>query len=491
MGKAKKQCAGMLPALLLGILFFCSNALAQNLENLLEFRDSPHASDFKVPTQQWTLSEKQKVLQEFRLLYRYAPYLIHRATANGPIRLYRISNNTRSNQTSIIPDNIAYASASWEWRAVLFPDRYFDNYHQKRRSIFFVFTHEMVHLADAGAKLARSNEWNQLIGWRIKRFKQELQQRGITRYQAYQRKMSHLAKKYGLVTVYSSFSSHEALADYAAAIILAKASKSRLRIQVPDSIRHFINTHLLSSNYSHDQSIAHFTTGRHAIINKQYLQARQYLDTAINYSPNFASAYLARGFTWYYTKNYSNALSDFNRCIRLLPIDDPLTANAFLIRSRTFFRMKHYNNALRDVSKSIRVAPYNGKAYYLRGIIYNALKKDHDAYSSFSTALKYIPSHEPYRRFAMLYIGRSDVIKKNYGRAIQMLNKTIEQYPRLAKAYLYRGVAHLRQNSKHYATRDLQRAFALDPTLKRKHQHYLNTARGEQRDRGNAVFLLD
>ncbi|MEH2183547.1 tetratricopeptide repeat protein, partial [Nostoc sp.] len=86
---------------------------------------------------------------------------------------------------------------------------------------------------------------------------------------------------------------------------------------------------------------------------KQYTEALQDFDRAIELDPKYAWAIASRGETYHSIKQYTEALQDFNRAIEL----DPKLEWAIASRGETYHSIKQYTEALQDFNRAIELDP--------------------------------------------------------------------------------------------------------------------------------------
>ena len=100
------------------------------------------------------------------------------------------------------------------------------------------------------------------------------------------------------------------------------------------------------------------------------------LNRAIQLKSDYSEAYGNRGFTYFMAKNYSQAITDYNRAIAL----DPNKAQNYIYRSLYWRQFaKDNNRGLADLNKAIEVEPNNAHAYMNRASFYELDLKDYNA----------------------------------------------------------------------------------------------------------------
>jgi hypothetical protein len=119
----------------------------------------------------------------------------------------------------------------------------------------------------------------------------------------------------------------------------------------------------------------------------QYTDAKKaisYLGQAIKSDPKLAEAYNNRGNAYRETKQYANAIRDYNKAIAL-------NANfslAYTNRGNIYYDQRNYQGAIKDYNKSISLDPNDKLPYLNRGLAYHQLKRDDLACKDFETACK-------------------------------------------------------------------------------------------------------
>jgi len=117
-------------------------------------------------------------------------------------------------------------------------------------------------------------------------------------------------------------------------------------------------------------------------------------------SSNDAVAYNNRGFDYFQTGHYDQAISDFSKAIEI----NPRLAHAYNNRGAVYLYKSQYDQAISDLSKAIEINPRLAHAYNNRGWAY--------------------------------------VKKQQYDQAISDFSKTIEIDPGFVEAYFHRAVGY-------------------------------------------------
>ena len=115
---------------------------------------------------------------------------------------------------------------------------------------------------------------------------------------------------------------------------------------------------------------------------KNYSQAIEDYTKIIKLNPNYVWAYNNRGDTYYNLKNYSQAIEDDTQVIKL----DPNFAGAYYNRGVAYYNLKNYSQAIEDYTQSIKLNPKDAAAYYNRGIAYKEIGENEKAEKDFAKA---------------------------------------------------------------------------------------------------------
>lgn len=169
--------------------------------------------------------------------------------------------------------------------------------------------------------------------------------------------------------------------------------------------------------------------------------------TAEEYSKR-ASVYFNRG-------NFSQAVSDFSRAIKIKPD----LAQAFLNRGLSYLNQNMPDKAVADFNKAIELDPKSAEAYYIRGLSFANKGKAKEAISDYDKAIQLNP------QYLQAYLNRGFVNLNtgNLEKAIVDLDKVIKINPQVPAAFFLRGVAYTNKGNLDKALSDFDKAIDLNP----------------------------
>lgn len=168
---------------------------------------------------------------------------------------------------------------------------------------------------------------------------------------------------------------------------------------------------------------------------KEYDQAIEHNDIAINLNPNLYEAYNNRGLDYRFKGELSRAIDDYDKAIEL----SPRYAMAYCNRGVVYAHMSEFDRAIKDFNMAIQLDPKHVDAHNNRGNAYRA-KGEHDrAISDYGRAIQLDPNHVE----ALNNRGGAYGEKGCYERAIADFDQAIRIDPNSAEAYNNRGEASL------------------------------------------------
>jgi tetratricopeptide (TPR) repeat protein len=147
-----------------------------------------------------------------------------------------------------------------------------------------------------------------------------------------------------------------------------------------------------------------------------------------------ATDWFNKGYAFYESGNYKEALNAYNKAIQL----NPQYAGAYNNRGVVYSKSGNHQQALNDFNKAIQLNPQDAMAYYNRGLAYDGLGNHQQAINDFNKAIQLNPQYaEAYNNRGFAY-GRLG----NHQQALNDCNKAIQLNPQYAMAYFNRGLAY-------------------------------------------------
>jgi len=148
--------------------------------------------------------------------------------------------------------------------------------------------------------------------------------------------------------------------------------------------------------------------------------------------PNTAYDYSVRGNRYYGQQDYDRAIADYNNAIRI----DPNYANAYLMRGYSYHtragiksrnkadRLADVNNAIADLTQAIRLEPNNASAYRYRGYSYRLISDFDRAIADITQAIRLEPNADGYQYYCRGYIyaykGENDLAIRDFEAALRI-----------------------------------------------------------------------
>ncbi|MCD4678981.1 MAG: tetratricopeptide repeat protein [Bacteroidales bacterium] len=118
---------------------------------------------------------------------------------------------------------------------------------------------------------------------------------------------------------------------------------------------------------------------------KEYDKSIEYYTKTLEYEPDFTQAFQKRGIIYSNYKNdHKKAIADFKKVIENTPTDPEGLMNLAV----SFYKTQQYEKALEYAHRSVNVQPGNGKSYYVRSVIYQALGQNTDAQADMKHATR-------------------------------------------------------------------------------------------------------
>lgn len=160
-----------------------------------------------------------------------------------------------------------------------------------------------------------------------------------------------------------------------------------------------------------------------------------------------ASLYLLRGTLYSIVMNYNSALTDFSASL----MKEPDNVVALFNRAAARYKMVE---TIRDMDPE-SYAPMDGDLMGGRNLRHEVTVLDYDLVVK---DLERVAELEPDNEFAYYNLSLVYCQRKDFDKAIELLNKAVEVYDQFAEAYFNRGIIELYQGKEEDGVKDLSRA---------------------------------
>ena len=190
--------------------------------------------------------------------------------------------------------------------------------------------------------------------------------------------------------------------------------------------------------------------------NKNFEQAFELFNEAIQLNPNDYKGYYGRGTVNFDLRNYHQSIKDFDKAIQY----NPNIAGIYNNRGNVYFDALDFDKALEDYTKAIQLDSNLSFAYSNRGKTYMSLRKYDDAIVDLKTAIKIDPNCIPaYHNLANYY----DYVVFNGEEAIKNYSKAIQLEPDNFYTYYERGVCYYNLGNYEMAVNDFSILIQFEP----------------------------
>jgi tetratricopeptide (TPR) repeat protein len=198
---------------------------------------------------------------------------------------------------------------------------------------------------------------------------------------------------------------------------------------------------------------------------KQYQQIIELLPDATLSGQDDPELWRHRSDAWYFLDEYDKALKDLGHALTL----DPDDAWSYYSRGVIWFEKKDYYKAIADLTKFLQMEPYEDIGYSKRGDAWHTVKEFDKAILDYTMAIGIDPTVEYY------WFDRGDTIHdkleedpglpaKEIELAVKDYGESIRLNPLRQESYCYRGILLTVLERNEEASKDLEKALALDPT---------------------------
>lgn len=207
-------------------------------------------------------------------------------------------------------------------------------------------------------------------------------------------------------------------------------------------------------NYKPDYSSAFYNRAY-----TKFLLAEKKQDTSLAYSAlkdlnnsistnlDFTRAYQQRAAVYDWLGQYQKALSDYDYAIKLAPTNADLYVNRGITKGKT----GKLNDAIADFDKAISLNPKLAGAYSNRGLAYAFMKNYNEALKNYNKAIKLNPEGNTFYNRAMIFFNQ-----KQFKLALKDFNMAIEKDFKLADVFFYKALCEKELGLKSLACNDMK-----------------------------------
>ncbi len=177
--------------------------------------------------------------------------------------------------------------------------------------------------------------------------------------------------------------------------------------------------------------------GAEYMLSKNYKQASQYLNLAINENINYYKSYYNRGLLYAQTNKLDKAIIDFNKAIELNKYQ-----KAYVARANAYYLLNDVTKAKADAELALAKESTNGKANFVLASCYDDANELEKALNYYNNAINALPEES-------LFYMRRGILKgklKKYYECLADLTTCTELNPQFAEAYYWKGVVKVNLN---------------------------------------------
>ena len=191
---------------------------------------------------------------------------------------------------------------------------------------------------------------------------------------------------------------------------------------------------------------------------KNYSEAIEDYDKVIKLNSNDAGYYNGRGSAKYSLGEYKESIEDYNKAIEL----NPNKVSYYNKRGNGKYKLGEYKESIEDYNKAVELSPNNASYYNKRGNGKYSLGEYKESIEDYNKAIELSPNNASY------YNGRGNgkYSLREYKESIEDYNKAIELNSNNATFYGNRGNAKYRLREYKESIEDYNKAIELNPNNK-------------------------
>jgi tetratricopeptide (TPR) repeat protein len=204
----------------------------------------------------------------------------------------------------------------------------------------------------------------------------------------------------------------------------------------------------------------YFNEGKRLYDTKNYADALKQFDQAIALKYNEAELYILKGNSYVYSNNDKAAVESYTKAIEI----DPKSARAYYNRGTLFKNGKLYDKAVADFTSSLNADANYQSSLLERGKLYFAVQSDYvKAIADFEKYIRLNPKDDVIFATLGLCTSKLDSEPKTIAKCIDYFTKAIEIKGNDSDYYYYRGYAYYDQGNNKKALKDFDKAIEINP----------------------------
>ncbi|MSO64840.1 MAG: hypothetical protein EXQ85_03395 [Alphaproteobacteria bacterium] len=404
------------------------------------------ASSF--PLRSWRAEEQAAFLAQLQAIRQKAPGLIDRAAAPGPVPIYRVDRATGQAHGL---ETLAGSGAGVLWIYNSFPL-------EQPAQVFDSLSHELVHVADAHSRIARSPEFRQAVEPRICDLREGIKKAGFADWrEALAARRDDLARQVGLPNLYAATAVQEALAEYVSYALADRGFK------LPADVAAILDRRVFSLPIGEDVVGLALLRAQERVRAGRAEEAMPDLAMVLEREPGNAEALGQRGLALATKGNFAGARADLSAALEAMAEFDAMRPLLLAARAQAAFGTAQYATAIDDAATALAINPALLPALIIRAAAFHRQKEFGRAVADLNTALDRSPDYRA------LYLMRADAkgaLGDNLG-AIDDLTRVLAKEP-TARAFLSRALYLGKVRRVAEAREDVDQALRLDPSLGRE-----------------------
>ena len=199
-----------------------------------------------------------------------------------------------------------------------------------------------------------------------------------------------------------------------------------------------------------------FESGKEKILKKNYSDALNDFNKSIKLNPTNWSAFHNRGLSKEYLKDFKGAISDYTKAIELNP--NPWETSYFR-RAYTHAKIKNFSEAIIDYSQALEINPKNEDALFYRAFTKALIGDNQGAINDYSKLIAIAPNDF----VALTNRGLSKAALEDNKGAISDYSKALDIDNKYENAYFHRGYANYEIEKFYEAIIDYSQALEINP----------------------------